>query len=96
MLIWRKKINGKIYDKTILDIAEKSVAKGSGINLNTAKKIFELLYYTYGDYPDISKDTVKYLRHKYKWDTIADKWFREEIRRWAAEKSMKKKKPSKK
>ena len=91
MIIWRKKINGKIYDKNILDIVGKSLAQGANsIDIRTAKRIFDLLYYSYQEYPDISKDTIKYLRKTYRWHQEADLWFRAEIRRWAAERSMKK------
>ena len=37
-------------------------------------------------YTDIEKDTMAYVREKFKWTDEADEWFRDEIRKWAATK----------
>ena len=39
-----------------------------------------------GNYTDIEKDTMAYIRDNYKWTDAGDEWFRTEIRKWAATK----------
>lgn len=82
-----KEIDGKKYDKEILDLAEKLVAgAGDGrISKDDAGKILDAVK-DGNAYTDIEKDTVKYVRENFKWTDAADEWFRTEIRSWAATK----------
>jgi hypothetical protein len=92
MATYYKKIKGKNYDKKLINSAERSV-KGSGdgrISLQDAKKLLGSVKDASG-YSDIEKNTMKYIRDSYDFTTEADRWFRSEIRKWAAAK----KKPSK-
>ena len=82
-IVGRKKLDAKI----LALVKDKEI-----ITLSVVKRILELLENEYKDYPDISKDTIKYLRKKKKWQPEADSYFREYIRRWAAIRSFKKKK----
>ncbi len=85
MATYYKKIKGKNYDKKIIDTADNSVkGKGDGrISLNDAKKILKSVKDSH-DYSDIEKSTMKYLRDHYAFTPEADRWFRGEIRKWAA------------
>ena len=82
-----KVIDGKKYDKELLEAAEEAV-KGQNdgrISTEDAKKLYEKV--KDGDsYTDIEKATVKYIRENFKWTDKADKWFRDEIRTWATTK----------
>ena len=82
-----KEIDGKKYDKELLELAEKLI-KGQGdgrIAMEDANKLFtEVRDGT--KYTDIEKDTVSYIRDNFKWTDEADEWFRTEIRKWAATK----------
>lgn len=80
-----KVIDGKKYDKQMLDIADESVAGvGDGrISVEDAKKLIEAVK-DGNDYTDIEKETMKYIRDNYKFTEAADEWFRTEIRKWAA------------
>lgn len=82
-----KVIDGKKYDKQMLDIADASVAgAGDGrISVEDAKKLIEAVK-DGNEYTDIEKDTMKYIRDNYKFTDAADDWFRTEIRKWAATK----------
>jgi hypothetical protein len=82
-----KVIDGKKYDREILEFCEEAVAgAGDGrISQADAEKLYELV--KDGDkYTDIEKDSVKYARENFKWTEAADEWFRTEIRKWAATK----------
>lgn len=83
-----KVIDGKKYKRALLDAVEEAV-KGAGdgrISQGDAEKLIKLV--KDGDaYTDVEKDTVKYVREKFKWTDTADEWFRTEIRKWAATKS---------
>ncbi len=82
-----KEINGKKYDKELLELAE-SLVKGKGdgrISLADAEKLLAEVKDGHS-YTDIEKDTMKYIRDNMKWTDEADKWFRTEIRKWAASK----------
>lgn len=82
-----KEIDGKKYDKEILDLADTLTAgRGDGrLSQDDAGKIFEAV--RDGDaYTDIEKATVAYVRENYKWTDAADEWFRTEIRKWAGTK----------
>jgi len=82
-----REIDGKKYDKEILETAEKLI-KGQGdgrISMSDAEKLFAEVR-DGGKYTDIEKDTMSYIRENFKWTDEADKWFRTEIRKWAATK----------
>ena len=82
-----REIDGKKYDKELLDAAEDCV-KGAGdgrISLEDAKALLEKVK-DGNSYTDIEKDTVSYIRQNLKWTEQADEWFRTEIRKWAADK----------
>lgn len=82
-----KTIDGKKYDGDIIDLAEKLTAgRGDGrISMDDAKQLLAAV--KDGDsYTDIEKDTMAYVREKFKWTDEADEWFRDEIRKWAATK----------
>ncbi|HNO26964.1 MAG TPA: OmpA family protein, partial [Leptospiraceae bacterium] len=92
-----KTIKGKKYDKELLDMAEEFVSgKGDGrISLAEAKKLIEAVK-DGNEYTDVEKRTVEYIRNNYTFTESADKWFRTEIRKWAAGKSSDKKTTAKK
>lgn len=80
-----KEINGKKYDREMLEIAERATAgKGDGrISIDDAKKLIEAVK-DGGKYTDVEKDTMAYIRDNFRFTDEADAWFRTEIRRWAA------------
>lgn len=82
-----KEIDGKKYDKEILDITEKLVqGQGDGrISMADAGKLLDEVKDA-GKYTDIEKDTMLYIRDNFKWTDEADEWFRTEIKKWAATK----------
>ncbi|MEM9073174.1 MAG: hypothetical protein AAGE52_32010 [Myxococcota bacterium] len=85
-----KEIDGKKYDGELIEAAEKAVAgRGDGrISMEDA----EMLLAKVKDgnaYTDVEKDTVAFIRKTMKWTENADAWFRDEIRKWAAEKGQK-------
>jgi hypothetical protein len=87
MAAYYRKIKGKNYDKKLLNAADKSV-KGQGdgrISLNDAKKILGMVKDATG-YTDVEKRTMQYIRDKYDFTPESDRWFRTEIRKWAATK----------
>jgi hypothetical protein len=80
-------INGKKYDKELLDLTEKLV-KGAGdgqISVADAHQILEKVK-DGNAYTDIEKETVSFIRDHFKWTDAADIWFRKEIRIWASKK----------
>jgi hypothetical protein len=82
-----KEIDGKKYDRQLLELAEKLVqGQGDGrISMDDAKKLLQEV--KDGDkYTDIEKDTMAYIRDNFNWTDEADEWFRTEIRKWAATK----------
>ncbi|MEA2043116.1 MAG: hypothetical protein U9N85_11275 [Bacteroidota bacterium] len=82
-----KEIDGKKYDKSLLDAAEDAV-KGSGdgrISMEDAKMLLDEVK-DGNSYTDVEKDTVAYIRQTLNWTDKADEWFRSEIRKWASEK----------
>jgi nucleoid-associated protein YgaU len=83
-----KKIKGKNYDRDIIEAADRAVTgKGDGrISLADARKILKLVR-DGGDYTDIEKRSMQYIRDNYKFTPESDKWFRTEIRKWAASKT---------
>lgn len=93
-----KKIKNQNYDRELLNIADAAIAgRGDGqISLDDAEKILWAVKDN-GEYTDIEKKTIHYIRDNYKFTKKADAWFRKEIRSWAASKknSSKKGKPAK-
>ena len=82
-----KVIDGKKYDKELLEAAEEAIkGKNDGrISEADAKILYEKVK-DGNSYTDIEKATVKYIRENFKWTEKADKWFRDEIRAWATTK----------
>lgn len=80
-----KVIDGKKYDKQMLEIADATTAgQGDGrISLEDAKKLIVAVV-DGGRYTDVEKDTMAYIRDNYKFTDEADEWFRSEIRKFAA------------
>jgi hypothetical protein len=80
-----KIIDGKKYDKNMLEIAEASAAgKGDGrISIADAQRLIAAVT-DGGRYTDIEKDTMAHIRENYKFTEEADSFFRDEIRRFAA------------
>ena len=82
-----KTIDGKHYDREMLEIADEAVAgAGDGrISVEDAQKLLGAVKDA-NKYTDIEKATMKYIRENYKFTYAADQWFRTEIRKWAATK----------
>lgn len=82
-----KEIDGKKYDKELLELTEKLVqGQGDGrISTVDAGKLLAKVKDA-DKYTDIEKDTTAYIRDNFKWTDEADEWFRTEIRKWAATK----------
>jgi len=82
-----KTIDGKHYDREMLEIADEAVAgAGDGrISVEDAHKLLGAVKDA-NKYTDIEKATMKYIRENYKFTYAADQWFRTEIRKWAATK----------
>ena len=82
-----KTIDGKHYDREMLEIADEAVAGvGDGrISVEDAQKLLGAVKDA-NKYTDIEKATMKYIRENYKFTYAADQWFRTEIRKWAATK----------
>ncbi|MBN2079719.1 MAG: LysM peptidoglycan-binding domain-containing protein [Spirochaetes bacterium] len=89
MAAYYKKIKGKKYDGKLLRIADSSVkGKGDGrISLKDAKKILGTVKDS-NDYSVVEKNTMRYIRDSYSFTPEADRWFRSEIRKWAASKGV--------
>jgi hypothetical protein len=88
MATYYKKIKGKNYDKKLLNRADSSVkGKGDGrISLKDAKSILVIVKDS-NEYSGTEKNTMKFIRDNYDFTPEADRWFRTEIRKWAAKKS---------
>ena len=82
-----KTIDGKHYDREMLEIADEAVSgAGDGrISVEDAQKLLGAVKDA-NKYTDIEKATMKYIRENYKFTYAADQWFRTEIRKWAATK----------
>ncbi|ABZ92793.1 OmpA-family protein [Leptospira biflexa serovar Patoc strain 'Patoc 1 (Ames)'] len=77
-------ISGKQYDNELLEIAEKATKRSKApIGKNVAKTLFDAIK-DGGDYTDVEKRTVKYIRDKFQFSPEADEYLRSEIRKWAA------------
>ena len=82
-----KTIDGKDYDREMLEIADEAVAgAGDGrISIEDAQKLLGAVKDA-NKYTDIEKATMKYIRENYKFTYTSDQWFRTEIRKWAGTK----------
>ncbi|TGM24506.1 OmpA family protein [Leptospira meyeri] len=77
-------ISGKHYDNELLEIVEKATKRSKApIGKNIAKTLFDAIK-DGGDYTDVEKRTVKYIRDNFKFNPEADEYLRSEIRKWAA------------
>ena len=76
-------IDGKKYDRELMNLVMDITKDKNQINLKDTKKIFPKIN-DYNDYTKIEKQTVAYIRKKYKFTDEANKWLRTEIRREAS------------
>ena len=76
-------IDGKKYDRELMNLVVAITKDRNEINLKDTKKIFPKIS-DYNDYTKIEKQTVAYIRKKYKFTSEANKWLRTEIRREAS------------
>ena len=76
-------IDGKKYDRELMNLVIAITKDRKEINLKDTKKIFPKIS-DYNDYTKIEKQTVAYIRKKYKFTSEANKWLRTEIRREAS------------
>lgn len=82
-----KTIDGNKYDGELIELADKLTSGNGDGRLSKADAEQLLAAVKDGDsYTDTEKDTMAYIRDKYKWTEAADEWFRSEIRKWAASK----------
>ena len=82
-----KTIDGKDYDREMLEIADEAVAgAGDGrISIENAQKLLGAVKEA-NKYTDIEKATMKYIRDNYKFTDASDQWFRTEIQKLAGTK----------
>ena len=83
-----KTIDGKKYDGSIIEAADKLTNNNAGnnpISMDDAKVLLAAVK-DGKSYSDIEKKTMAYVRKTYKWTDKADEWFRSEIRKWASSK----------
>lgn len=81
-----KTINGKSYDRDMLEIAEKAVQGKRGkpvIDIALAEDLFNALV-DGNEYTDVEKKTMKYIRDNYTFTKEADAYVRTEVRKFAA------------
>jgi nucleoid-associated protein YgaU len=85
-------IKGKKFDRSFLDIAEKSVKNkiDGKISINDAQKILKPIKEG-NEYTETEKRTIRYIRDKFKFTKEADQFFRKEISKWATKKNQGKK-----
>ncbi len=77
-------IKGKQYDRGLLEIVEKASKRSKApLTKNIAKSLFSAIV-DGGDYTDVEKRTVKYIRDNFNFSADADEYLRTEIRKWAA------------
>ena len=82
-----KIVDGKKMDGHLLEMAQ-AVVEGQGdgrISKEDAEKLL-LLVTDGGQYTDVEKDTMDYIRTNFKWTEGADEWFRTQISTWAGTK----------
>eukprot|EP00457_Paulinella_chromatophora_P017013 gb/GEZN01017949.1/.p1 GENE.gb/GEZN01017949.1/~~gb/GEZN01017949.1/.p1 ORF type:complete len:221 (+),score=54.98 gb/GEZN01017949.1/:28-690(+) len=92
-----KVIDGKKYDRGMLEAAEAAVAGKHDyqISVEEAKTIIKEAL-DGNQYTDIEKETMHYIRENFKWTEAADEYCRHAVASWAATKAAKKsKKPAK-
>ncbi len=80
-----KSVDGVKMDGTLLELAEKAIA-GAGDGRISQKDAESLLAAVQdaGNYTDVEKETMKYIRDNFQWTESADAWFRTQISSWAA------------
>ena len=80
-----KIIDGHKYDSEIIELADQAVAgRGDGrISLEDAKLLLAGVKDA-NKYTDIEKETVRYIRDHYRFTPASNRWFRTQIRSWAA------------
>jgi len=80
-------VKGKKYDRRMIELAEGLTSgKGDGrISMNDAKNLLRLVKDS-NTYSPIEKQTMEYIRRKFKFTKEGDELFRTEIRKWAASK----------
>ena len=79
-------IEGKRYDKELIKVAKDLTNNNEEITIEGSKKLFTRIR-DYDDYTQIEKQTVAYIRKKYKFTPEANQWLRKEIRKWASTKT---------
>ena len=79
-------IEGKRYDKELIKVAKDLTNGNEEITIEGSKKLFTRIR-DYDDYTQIEKQTVAYIRKKYKFTAEANQWLRKEIRKWASTKT---------
>jgi hypothetical protein len=79
-----KNIDGKKIDGKLLEMAEEAVnGAGDGrISKADAEALITAVQDS-GNYTDIEKNTMEYIRDNFKWTEHADEWFRSSIASWA-------------
>jgi len=87
-------IHGQKYDKGMLTTVESATADKDKINIDDCKKLFVEII-DGNKYTDIEKQTMKYIRENYKFESDADQWIRRAIASWAAKKAIKEKEKEK-
>lgn len=80
-----KIIKGKKYDAELIGLADRATrGRGDGrISLSDARALVKKVKDS-GEYSDIEKRTMAYIRDNYTFTPEADQWFRTQIRSWAA------------
>ena len=79
-------IEGKRYDRELIKVAKDLTNSNEEITIEGSKKLFTRIR-DYDDYTQIEKQTVAYIRKKYKFTAEANQWLRKEIRKWASTKT---------
>lgn len=80
-------IRGKKYDRRMVELADGLTSgRGDGrISINDAKNLLRVVKDS-NTYSQVEKQTMEYIRRKYKFTKEGDELFRTEIRKWAASK----------
>jgi len=77
-----KIIEGKKYDRELIEIAEELTKKQKKISLKGSKQLYEKII-DYNKYTDIEKETIAFIRKRFDFTKKANEWLRREIRKWA-------------
>ena len=82
-----KIVDGKKMDSRLLEMAEKSIQGGGNgrISKADAEEIIQAVK-DGGDYTEVEKDTMEYIRDNFTWTDNANDWFRNQISSWAGTK----------